>query len=60
MDQPAGDYARRFMKNGMEQKGYRLVSENELPLAARREESDLSSDTPWTRGYGVAGSIGEP
>jgi len=52
-----GSYERRFMEDCMQQKGYRLVPEKELPLTAKREDSDVPSEVPWARGYGVAGSI---
>ncbi len=52
-----GDYERKFMEDCMQQKGYRLVSEKALPLAARREDSDIPSEVPWARGYGVAGAL---
>ncbi len=52
-----GDYERRFIKDCMQQKGYRLVSEKELPLAVKREGPDIPSDVPSDRGYGVAGTL---
>ncbi len=52
-----GDYERQFMEDCMQQKGYRLVPEKELPLTTKREDSDIPSEVSWARGYGVAGSI---
>jgi len=52
-----GDYERRFIEECMQQKGYRLVSEKELPLAVKRESPDIPSEMPSTRGYGVAGAL---
>ncbi len=54
-----GEYERKYMEDCMQQRGYRLVSEKELPLAAKREDSDIPSELPRARGYGVAGSIGD-
>ncbi len=52
-----GEYERRFMEDCMERRGYRLVSEKELPLDVKREASDMPSEVQRARGYGVAGSI---
>jgi len=52
-----GEYERKFMEDCMQQKGYRLVKEKELPLGVRREDSDIPSEVPWARGYGVAGTL---
>ncbi len=52
-----GDYERRFVKDCMQARGYRLVTEGELPLDVRREDSDIPSEVPWARGYGVAGTV---
>jgi hypothetical protein len=52
-----GEYERRFMEDCMQQRGYRLVKEKELPLAVKREDADIPSEVPMARGYGVAGSI---
>jgi len=52
-----GDYERKYMEDCMQQRGYRLVSEKELPLAAKREDSDIPGELPRARGYGVAGSL---
>ncbi len=54
-----GEYERRFMKDCMQQRGYRLVPGDDLPLDTKREEPDLASALPWDRADGVAGSIGE-
>ena len=55
--QRLGEYERRFMEDCMQRRGYRLVEEKELPLAAKREVSDIPSEVPRARGYGVAGSL---
>ena len=52
-----GEYERRFMEECMQQRGYRLVSEKELPLDVKREESDVPSEVQRARGYGVAGTL---
>lgn len=52
-----GDYERQFMEDCMQRRGYRLVPEKELPLSAKREDSDIPSEVSWARGYGVSGSI---
>ena len=52
-----GEYERRFMEDCMQQRGYRLVSEKELPLTVKREDSDIPSEVPSARGYGVAGAL---
>ncbi len=52
-----GDYERRFMENCMEQRGYRLVKEKDLPLDVKREDADIPSEVPMARGYGVAGNL---
>jgi len=52
-----GEYERKFMENCMQQRGYRLVTEKELLLDVKREDSDIPSEVPWARGYGVAGRL---
>jgi hypothetical protein len=55
-----GSYEHKFMENCMKEKGYRLVTENELPLDVRRLDPDTQ-----LRGYlygarrGIAGSLDE-
>lgn len=53
------DYERRFMEDCMQQRGYRLVPDKDLPLDVRREEPNGVTAVPWNRFYGVAGSIEE-
>lgn len=53
-----GSYERRFMEECMRQRGYRLVSESELPLDVKREDPDIPSEVPWARSYGLAGTLG--
>jgi len=41
-DQDTGEYEHKFMEDCMKRKGYRLVTEDKLPLGAKREDPDLS------------------
>jgi len=50
------DYEVKFIENCMGQKGYRLVTAEDLPLDMRREEPDTTFH--W-RTVGVAGTIEE-
>jgi hypothetical protein len=52
-----GDYERRFLENCMQERGYRLVPQKDLPLDVRREEPNLASDMPWDWADGVAGRL---
>ncbi len=52
-----GKYERRFMEDCMQQRGYLLVPEKELPLDVKRQGSDIPSEVSWARGYGVAGTL---
>lgn len=56
--QKAGGYEHKFMKDCMEQKGYRLVTENKLPLNVKRQDPD-SSLQGYLYGYrrGMAGTL---
>jgi hypothetical protein len=58
--QKAGAYEHKFMEDCMEQKGYRLVTENKLPLNAKRQDPD-SSLKGYLYGYrrGIAGALDE-
>lgn len=49
------DYERRFMVDCMQQRGYRLVADRDLPLDVKREEPNVVSAVPWNRFYGIAG-----
>jgi len=49
-----GDYEFEFLTECMEQKGYRLVKDDELPSDAKRQRPDTSLH--W-RAKGVAGSL---
>jgi len=57
-DQDTGEYEHKFMEDCMKQKGYQLVTEDKLPLGAKREDPDLS-----LRGFlygqrrGMAGNV---
>ena len=37
-----GDYEHKFMEDCMKREGYDLVSEDKLPLSAKREDPDMS------------------
>jgi hypothetical protein len=50
-------YKSRFLENCMQQRGYGLMAENDLPLDAKREDPIVPSDTPWIHSYGVAGAL---
>lgn len=58
--QKPGGYKHEFMEDCMEQKGYRLVTEDKLPLNVKRQDPDSS-----LRGYlygrrrGLAGTLDE-
>ena len=49
-------YEVKFMENCMTERGYRLVTQEELPLDVKREEPDTSLH--W-RTVGVAGTLSE-
>lgn len=57
-NQSTGDYEHKFMEDCMKNKGYLLVTEDKLPLGAKREDPDLS-----LRGFlygqrrGIAGDL---
>jgi hypothetical protein len=50
-------YELKFIKDCMEQKGYRLVAASDLPLNVKRQEPDVQSAVPIDRSWGIAGSI---
>lgn len=50
------EYEIKYMNDCMRQKGYRVVSQKELPLDVKREEADRSSN--W-RNCGLAGQLGK-
>ena len=54
--QEFGDYERSFMIDCMKQKGYRLTTEDKLPMRAKRQEPETSFD--W-RLNGLAGPLAE-
>jgi hypothetical protein len=56
--QSPGDYEHKFMENCMKQKGYRLVTENNLPLDVKRQDPDKSLQGQLY-GYrrGIAGTL---
>ena len=56
--QKAGGYEHKFMEDCMAQKGYMLVTEDKLPLDAKRQDPD-SSLKGFLYGYrrGIAGSL---
>jgi hypothetical protein len=53
-------YENKFMKDCMKRKGYKLVTEDKLPLDAKRQDPD-SSLKGFIYGYrrGIAGSLDE-
>jgi hypothetical protein len=53
----SANYDFKFMEVCMEEKGYRLVSQNKLPLDAKRLGPDL---TLHYRMKGIAGEVSEP
>jgi hypothetical protein len=48
------DYWQRFVNECMEQRGYRLVTENELSMRIRRQAPE---STPARIIHGIAGSL---
>jgi len=53
-----GDYEREFMKNCMEEKGYRLVKEKELPVdVKRRDPADSVAGRVYGERNGIAGTV---
>jgi hypothetical protein len=51
---PTYEYEYKFMEDCMQEKGYRLVGANELPLDIKREEGKTS--VHW-RARGIAGQL---
>ena len=58
--QRPGDYEHKFMEDCMNSKGYRLVTENKLPLDVKRQDPDTTLQGQLY-GYrrGIAGTIDE-
>jgi hypothetical protein len=58
--QKAGGYEHKFMEDCMQRKGYRLVTEDDLPLYDKRQDPD-SSLRGFLYGYrrGIAGALDE-
>lgn len=57
-DAKPGDYEHKFMEECMRQKGYDLVSEDKLPLSAKREDPDMSMrGFLYGRRRGLAGTV---
>lgn len=56
----ATGYENKFMEDCMERKGYKLVTEDQLPLDAKRQDPD-SSLKGFIYGYrrGIAGALDE-
>jgi hypothetical protein len=56
--QRPGDYEHKFMEDCMAQKGYELVTEDKLPLDAKRQDPD-STMKGFLYGYrrGMAGAL---
>lgn len=55
-----GDYEYKFIEDCMKRKGYRLVTENKLPLDVKRQDPDTSLQGQLY-GYrrGIAGTLAE-
>lgn len=53
----ASSYKHRFIENCMQEKGYELIAEKDLPLDVKREDPDVPSEVPWVHAYGVAGAL---
>jgi hypothetical protein len=53
----ASSYRHRFLENCMQQKGYELIAEKDLPLDVKRDDPDVPSDVPRFDSSGVAGTI---
>ncbi len=55
-----GDYEHKFMEDCMKRKGYKLVTENELPLDVKRQKPDTTLQG-YLYGYrrGIAGALDE-
>ncbi|MHC4744324.1 MAG: hypothetical protein ACYS8Z_20605, partial [Planctomycetota bacterium] len=51
-----GEYEFKFMNECMKSKGYRLVTENKLPLKVKRDDPDLMQNY---RRKGIAGTLDE-
>jgi len=60
VSQRPGDYEYKFIEECMKRKGYRLVTENKLPLDVKRLDPDTSLQG-FLYGYrrGLSGSLGE-
>jgi hypothetical protein len=53
----ASSYKHRFLENCMQERGYELVAEKDLPLDVKREDPEVPSESPWVHAYGVAGAL---
>ena len=53
----ASSYRHRFLDNCMQERGYEVVAEKDLPLDVAREDSKVPSDWPGDHAYGVAGAL---
>jgi len=53
----ASSYRHRFLANCMQERGYELIAEKDLPLDVKREDPEVPSEAPWVHAYGVAGAL---
>lgn len=53
----ASSYKHRFIDNCMQERGYEVVAEKDLPLEVAREDPMVPSDWPGDHTYGVAGAL---
>jgi hypothetical protein len=53
----ADSYKYRFIDNCMQERGYEVVAEKDLPLDVAREDPMVPPDVPWIHAYGVAGAL---
>ena len=58
LSQRPGDYEYKYIEECMKRKGYRLVTENELPLDVKRQDPDTSlRGQLYGHRKGIAGTV---